>query len=57
MAEGNAIKTPCPDFGSVLSGEMGVSPGRKEGAREGVWELFTVKDLFLSCFQNAFNSS
>lgn len=36
---------------------MGVNPGRREGAREGMWELFTVEDLFPSCFQNAFNSS
>lgn len=41
----------------AVGGEMRVNPARKEDAKEGIWESFTVEDLFPSCFQNAFNSS
>lgn len=35
-----------------VGGEMGVNTGRRDGAREGIWDLFTVEDLFPPCFQN-----
>lgn len=58
MAEGNAINIPVPDlslglplgqFSAGVGGEMGVDTGRREGTREGIWELFIVEDLFAFC--------
>lgn len=61
MAEGNAINIPFPDpflglllgqFSAAVGGEMGVHTGRREGTREGIWEVFN-SDCLLSakCIQ------
>jgi len=58
VAEGNAINIPDPDpalslslgqFSAAVGGEMGVDIGRREGKRDGIWDLFIVKDLFAFC--------
>lgn len=58
MAEGNAINIPFPDpflglslgqFSAAVGGEMGVHTGRREGTREGIWEVFISDDLFAFC--------